>query len=164
MITHSLLQPQVQAATIDDAPPVWRFDHVSVSMGADHALRTLFEGVMGLETGFRPPFPFSGRWLYEGEQAVVHAIDDASLSAEAGALRFNHVAFASTQSASKVITQLQRTALQFNVARIPADNIAQIFVQLPGGFVVELDVPDDTGGPASHVYSATQGAPAAGDF
>ena len=84
--------------------------------------------------------------------------------AEAGALRFNHVAFASTQPASKVITQLQRTALQFKVARIPADNIAQIFVQLPGGFVVELDVPDDTDGPASHVYSATQGAPAAGDF
>lgn len=34
--------------------------------------------------------------------------------------------------------------MPFKLARVPQDRIAQIFVLLPGGFVVELDVPDDT--------------------
>lgn len=144
--------------------PGWRFDHVSVSMGADHALRALFEGVMGFAPGFRPPFPFPGRWLYEGKQPVVHAIDDGTLSVETGELRFNHIAFSSRQPASIVMEQLRSTGMAFKVARIPQDNIAQIFVQLPGSFLVELDVPDDTNGCVTHVYSATQAAPTTGNF
>ncbi len=153
----------------DDAvPPAiaqqnWHFDHVSVSMGADHALVTLFEGVMDFKAGPRPPFPFPGSWLYEGQQAVVHAIEDTSLSAQAGELSFNHIAFKSSQPASRVIERLERTALPFKVARIPDGNIAQIFVQLPGNFVVELDVPDDTENAVSHFYGTTWVAPTKDD-
>lgn len=147
-----------------DAASIWRFDHVNVSMGSGHALRALFESVMGLDTGPRPPFPFPGRWLYEGDQALVHAVDDPSLSAPTGEVHFGHIAFTSQQPASGVIDRLKATGLPFKVARVPADNVAQIFVQLPGHFVVELDVPDDIEGSATHVYSATRGAPTADDF
>lgn len=167
MTAHSSVERQAastQKTAVSEAMSPWHFDHLSVSVGADDALRTLFEGVMGFKTGFRPPFPFPGRWLYAGEQAVVHAIDDASLSADASQVRFNHIAFNSPQPASQVIAQLQSTGLPFKVARIPQDDVAQIFVQLPGNFVVELDVPDDTEGPAGHVYSASRGAPTSGDF
>lgn len=167
MFSHNQPQPPAtsnESASTNAFVAEWRFDHLSVSMGADHALRRLFEGVMGFQTGFRPPFPFPGRWLYQDKQAVLHAIDDTSLSADAGELRFNHIAFTSTQPASTVIAQLQTTAFPFKVARIPEDSIAQIFVQLPGNFVVELDVPDDTDRPPSHVYSATCSAPSADNF
>lgn len=94
----------------------------------------------------------------------MHAIDDTSLSDDAGELRFNHIAFTSTKPASTVIAQLQSAAFPFKVARIPGDSIAQIFVQLLGNFVVELDVPDNTDRPASHVFSANYSAPSADDF
>ncbi|MDW5442906.1 hypothetical protein [Polaromonas sp. SM01] len=151
-------------ATPAGVAPAWRFDHVNVSMGASHALRRLFEGVMGFQPGFRPPFPFPGLWLYAGDQAAVHAVDDAKLSSETGEVRFGHIAFSSEQPASQLIDQLRRSALPFKVARVPRDNIAQIFVLLPGEFVVELDVPDDTATSQDHAYSATRAAPGAGDF
>lgn len=144
------------------AQPSWRFDHVNVSMGSAKALRALFEGVMGFVPGHRPPFPFPGLWLYEGDQAVVHAVDDAALSAAAGELRFGHVAFRSDEPASRVIERVRRSALPFKVAQVPEDNTAQIFVLLPGGLVVELDVPNDV--TADFVYSQTQAAPGTNDF
>lgn len=154
----------IEVADSSESKPVWRFDHVSVSMGADHALRTLFEGVMGFENGFRPPFPFPGRWLYEGDQAVVHGISDPTLSAEFGELRFNHIAFKSEQCASEVLKQLRQLGLPHTVARVPQENITQIFVRMPGGLVIELDVPDDTEVLATHHYRSTQSAPTAEDF
>lgn len=158
----STMTPAGNMAT--DVTPAWHFDHINVSMGASHALRTLFEGVMGLQPGYRPPFPFPGLWLYAGDQATVHAVNEQSLSAEAGELRFNHIAFRSDHLASEVITRLQRSTLSFKVARVPDENIAQIFVELPGNFVVELCVPDDSTVPSDHTYSAKQGAPTADDF
>lgn len=154
----------IEVADSSESKPVWRFDHVSLSMGADHALRTLFEGVMGFENGFRPPFPFPGRWLYEGDQAVVHGISDPALSAEVGELRFNHIAFKSEQCASEVLKQLRQVGLPHTVARVPQENIAQIFVQLPGSLVIELDVPDDSDVLLTHHYGSTQAAPTADDF
>ncbi|MNY96463.1 hypothetical protein D3C78_129590 [compost metagenome] len=64
MFNHNQPQPpgtSNDSASTNAAVPEWRFDHLSVSMGADHALSTLFEDVMGFQTGFRPPFPFPGR-------------------------------------------------------------------------------------------------------
>ncbi|RZI99662.1 MAG: hypothetical protein EOO54_27765 [Haliea sp.] len=112
-------------------------------MGGSEALRALFEGVMGMRPGYRPPFPFPGLWLYAGDQAVVHAVNDAALSAGSADLRFGHVAFRSNESACSVIERVRQSRLPFQIAQVPQDNTTQIFVQLPGGLVVELDVPDE---------------------
>jgi catechol 2,3-dioxygenase-like lactoylglutathione lyase family enzyme len=136
--------------------PGWRFDHVNVSMADSRALSSLFEGVMGLQSGYRPPFPFPGLWLYAGDQALVHAVDDAALAVESSAVSFGHIAFRSEQPAVPLIEQLRRQGLVFRIARVPQENTAQIFVRLPGGFVVELDVPDDDALPVDHTYSANQ--------
>lgn len=144
------------------AKPAWRFDHINVSMGSAKALRALFEDVMGFAPGQRPPFPFPGMWLYAGDHALVHAVDEPALSAATGELRLGHVAFRNDEPASRVIERVQQSALPFRVAQVPEDNTAQIFVLLPGGLVVELDVPNDTA--ANHAYSATQAAPNANNF
>lgn len=44
--------------------------------------------VLGLEEGDRPPFPFSGSWLYSEGKAVMHVILDSS----AGNGAVDHVA------------------------------------------------------------------------
>ncbi|BBH46086.1 hypothetical protein [Pseudomonas sp. KU43P] len=145
-------------------PVTWHFDHVNVSMGASHALNRLFEGVMGMQPGYRPPFPFPGLWLYAQEEAFVHAVDDPSLSASTGAVRFGHIAFRSDQSAEVLIEKLRSSGLPFRVARVPEENTAQVFVLLPGGFVVELDVPDDPNLNLDHQYRADQASPGNHDF
>ncbi len=89
------------------ASPAWSFDHINVSVGTRHALSALFEGVMGLQPGFRPPFPSPGLWLYAGDQALVHAVDDTRLSTETEELSLGHIAFRSEQPASQVIERLQ---------------------------------------------------------
>lgn len=142
----------------------WQFDHLNVSIGADHALRALFEGVMDMHPGYRPPFPFPGLWLYEGDQAMVHAVDDDSLSASSGEVRMGHIAFRSQARATDVIARLQAAGLRFRVAHVPADGTIQIFVPLPGGLVVELDVPGDPDIATSHQYSAERRAPDASDI
>ena len=146
------------------ATSAWRFDHVNVSMADSRALSSLFENVMGMQAGYRPPFPFPGLWLYAGDQAVVHAVDDAGLAAEPSAVSFGHIAFRSEQPAALVIEQLRAHGLAFRLARVPQENTAQIFVLLPGGFVVELDVPDDDALPMDHIYSAKHASPNPRDF
>lgn len=158
------ISPASIETSSDSDTIAWHFDHVNVSMGANHALSQLFEGVMGMHVGPRPPFPFPGQWLYEGEQAMVHAVNDAGLSAKAGELRFGHVAFRSELPASQLLERLNRSALSFKVARIPEDHVAQIFVLLPGDFVVELDVPDDLIADVDHRYTETQTAPNGSNF
>ncbi|MDQ2139912.1 hypothetical protein RBI14_17265 [Alcaligenaceae bacterium B3P038] len=156
MTTTTTRQPTCAST---DASPVWHFDHVNVSTGDGSALSALFEDVMGLQNGYRPPFPFPGQWLYAEGQAVVHAITDASHSQNAGAVTFGHIAFRSDQPAASLIEKLRCSGLSFRVSRVPEDNTAQIFVLLPGNFVVELNVPDDEYLPKDHVYSASQASP-----
>ena len=146
------------------ATSAWRFDHVNVSMADSRALSSLFENVMGLQAGYRPPFPFPGLWLYAGDQAVVHAVDDAGLATEPSAVSFGHIAFRSEQPAALVIEQLRAHGLAFRLARVPQENTAQIFVLLPGGFVVELDVPDDDALPMSHTCIAQHASSSPWDF
>jgi catechol 2,3-dioxygenase-like lactoylglutathione lyase family enzyme len=141
----------------------WRFDHFNVSMGHAKALSALFQGVMGLAPGYRPPFPFPGLWLYEGEQAFVHAVDDPTLSPASGELRFGHIAFRSDQPATQVIERVHASGLPLRVAHVPQEHTVQVFVQLPGGLVVELDLPDD-GAATSYTYTAAQASPGAKDF
>lgn len=150
--------------TQEDPVPTWHFDHVNVSTGGNRALSTLFEGVMGLQPGYRPPFPFPGLWLYANAQAVVHAVNDPGLSGETGAVSFGHIAFRSDQPAAPLIERLRRSGLPFRTTRVPRENTAQIFVLLPGNFVVELDVPDDDTLAMDHAYSADRAASGTQDF
>jgi catechol 2,3-dioxygenase-like lactoylglutathione lyase family enzyme len=124
----------------------------------------MFEDVMGMKVGPRPPFPFPGVWLYgEGEQAMVHAVSDPSLSAATGEMRMGHLAFRSDEPASRVLERVKRSGLPHKVAVVPQADIAQIFVLLPGGIVIELNVPNDQAN-TDHTYSADQAAPDARHF
>ncbi|SDC63111.1 hypothetical protein SAMN05216345_10376 [Cupriavidus sp. YR651] len=143
--------------------PTWRFDHLNVSAGGRQVLDGFFGDIMGLRPGYRPPFPFPGAWLYAGDQAVIHAVDDARLDAQAGDLQVGHIAFRSDGPAAPVIEQLRNSPYPFRVARVPADSTLQIFVMLPGGLVIELDMPDD-GAAGDYQYGTGQTAPAQRDF
>ncbi|WP_257387000.1 hypothetical protein [Tahibacter caeni] len=120
------------------ASPRWRFDHINLRSGDSAPLQRLFGEVMGLRRGYRPPFRFPGEWLYHGDEAWLHRVDAPALGAT---VAFAHIAFRTDEAATALIARLRAAQLPHDVAVVPEQGTVQIFVRLPGGFVVELDAP-----------------------
>lgn len=116
-------------------------------------------GLLGLEKGPRPPFPFPGLWLYAGDtgdfgNAVVHIIgidrsdpeglkkylgdrDEASL---AGSGAVDHVAFFATGLA-EMLARLKSNGIESRERTVPVLGLHQVFIDDPNGIVVELNFP-----------------------
>ena len=56
--------------------PLENLNHVLVLARNLEATRSFFVDVLGLEDGYRPPFPFNGHWIYLGDRAVVHVAEN----------------------------------------------------------------------------------------
>jgi len=113
----------------------WHFDHMAFNAPDGQPIQDAFNALLGLTPGRRPPFPFPGRWLYQDGQALVHVIEQAALDEAA----LSHIAFRTDEDAAVVLKQVQGSGLPYQVAQVPEDGIWQIFVQMPGGLVLELD-------------------------
>jgi len=116
-------------------------------------------GLLGLQVGPRPPFPFPGLWLYAGDtrvwaNAAVHIIgidrndpeglkqylgdkDEASLQ---GTGTIDHVAFFAT-GLNETLQRLQSQAVPCRERTVPLLGLHQVFVDDPNGVVVELNFP-----------------------
>jgi len=125
--------------------PRWRFDHINLRSGDSAPLQRLFGEVMGLRSGYRPPFRFPGEWLYHGDEAWLHRVHAPALGA---AVQFAHIAFRTDETASALLARLRAAQLPHEIAVVPEQRTVQIFVRLPGDFVVELDAPADAAAPA----------------
>jgi len=113
----------------------WRFDHLAFNCDQGQALQQAFADLLGLQPGRRPPFPFPGRWLYQDRQALVHVIEQVDNPEP----QLSHIAFSTEEAADAVLRRVQASGLEHQVAQVPEDGIWQIFVQMPGGLVLELD-------------------------
>ncbi|MEN0105104.1 MAG: hypothetical protein AAGC84_01625 [Pseudomonas sp.] len=132
----------------------WQFDHLAFNTPDGSDLQDAFARLLGLAPGKRPPFPFPGRWLYQQDQALVHVLEGQAQEA------LSHIAFRSTEAAEHVLQRVRDSGFAFQVARVPEEKVLQIFVQLPAGVVLELDVPDAELD-LTHDYSRAGGAPIA---
>ena len=92
-----------------------------------------------------PPFDFHGYWLYIGDQAVLHLVDDAAAPrvGDARAGTFDHVAFA-CRDMPAFERHLQALGVPYRRSVVPGRGQAQIFVCDPAGNGVELNF--DLGG------------------
>jgi len=121
--------------------PVIAFNHFNLRASRDllEELCAFYVDVVGLRVGDRPPFSFHGYWLYAGEQAVLHLVDDAA-APKAGDPRtgtFDHVAFA-CEDLPGFESRLQQSGIPFRRSAVPGRNLAQIFVKDPAGNGVEF--------------------------
>jgi catechol-2,3-dioxygenase len=103
-------------------------------------LRDFYCDVVGLTVGMRPPFKFSGYWLYAGEQPVLHLAEAAAGEVRAAdtATTFDHVAFNCTGLA-EFEGRLARLGIRYRMNRVPQTNQVQLFVRDPAGNGVELN-------------------------
>lgn len=136
-------------------------NHYSIRSGDLPACERFYCGLLGLQVGPRPPFPFPGLWLYAGDtavyaNAVVHIIgfdpddpvglreylgerDPASLQ---GTGVVDHVAFFAT-GLRETLARLQAQQVECRERSVPVLGLHQVFVDDPNGVVVELNFPAD---------------------
>ena len=134
-------------------------NHFSIRTLDLEACERFYCGLLGLQVGPRPPFPFPGLWLYAGDSsvyanAVVHIIgidrndpeglkqylgdrDEASLQ---GTGSVDHLAFFAT-GLGDTLARLSAHGLPCRERTVPLLGLFQVFVDDPNGVVVELNFP-----------------------
>jgi catechol 2,3-dioxygenase-like lactoylglutathione lyase family enzyme len=50
----------------------YHLNHVNIRTADLKGTRDFYADVLGLEEGFRPPFPNPGHWMYAGDMPVIH--------------------------------------------------------------------------------------------
>ncbi len=134
-------------------------NHYSIRTADLDACRAFYEGVLGLEVGPRPDFPFPGLWLYGGDSAnyanaMVHIIGtdpqapaglagylgDRDTAQLRGSGAVDHVAFFATGLAT-MRAKLARLGVACRERSVPGLGLHQVFVDDPNGIVVELNYP-----------------------
>ncbi|CBJ37560.1 putative glyoxalase/extradiol ring-cleavage dioxygenase protein [Ralstonia solanacearum CMR15] len=109
---------------------------MNFSVAGEPVILQFFADVLGWKPGHRPPFPLPGAWLYQGQDALVHLV---STEGDAPELVFSHIAFRTTQDAADVLARVRESGMPHRVQSHPERAAAQIFVQLPGAVVLELE-------------------------
>lgn len=137
----------------------YALNHFSIRTTDMDATRVFYETVLGLTVGPRPPFPFPGLWIYNGDHAspanaLVHVIGidkndpeglkqylgdrDASTLHGTGAV--DHIALMATGLAA-MLAHLKRLGVPCRERNVPVLGLHQIFLDDPSGLVIELNYP-----------------------
>src|SRR3546814_9324164 len=91
--------------------PLAYLDHVNIRTANLAAMTNFYRDVLGLELGPRPSFGFGGAWLYCGNRAAVHFVEQPK-SPAGGDPRIEHFAFRAegrTEEHTSEIQSLMRT-------------------------------------------------------
>ncbi len=134
-------------------------NHFSIRSADLAACEQFYAGVLGLQVGPRPEFPFPGLWLYAGDtalpaNAVVHiiGIDANAPDGLAGFLGerdpaalhgtgvVDHIAFFAVGLAA-MRQKLQGLGLAIRERTVPSLGLQQVFLDDPNGVVIELNYP-----------------------
>lgn len=119
-------------------PLVQALDHVNIRTADLAATKKLFVEVLGLEEGWRPPFPFPGAWLYAGGKDVVHLVELAAPANSSAGAALDHFAF-DISDYDEALRKVRSTGLAFREAITPGTTVKQIFVLDGNGVTVELN-------------------------
>ena len=136
-------------------------NHFSIRTTDLHATQVFYEAVLGLTIGPRPPFPFPGFWLYNGDHsttanAMVHVIGidlndpeglkqylgDRDLSSLHGTGAIDHIALMAT-GLEKMLANLKNIGVACRERTVPSLGLHQLFLDDPCGLVIELNYPAD---------------------
>ena len=137
----------------------YALNHFSIRTTDMEATRVFYEKVLGLSVGPRPPFPFPGLWLYNGDHsqvanAMVHVIGidlsdpvglkkylgDRDLSSLKGSGAVDHIALMTTGLAD-MLAHLKKLGVPCRERTVPVIGLHQLFLDDPSGVVIELNYP-----------------------
>ncbi len=121
-------------------------NHYSIRTADLAACEAFYCGLLGLQVGPRPPFPFPGLWLYQGDTSVwdpeglkAYLGDREEVDLQ-GSGAVDHVAFFAT-GLPEMLARLQAQGIAARERTVPLLGLHQVFVDDPNGIVVELNFP-----------------------
>ncbi len=120
--------------------PLERLDHVNIRTANLEAMTTFYSQVVGLELGERPPFSFSGAWLYLKDQAVLHLVETQAQPAGTEP-RIEHFAFRATGLA-QFLARLDAASVEYRRSTVPATGLQQVHFEDPDGNHIEVGFAD----------------------
>jgi catechol 2,3-dioxygenase-like lactoylglutathione lyase family enzyme len=126
--------------------PLDRLDHVLVLTDDIEATKTFYRDALGLVVGERPPFAFSGYWLYVDDTPCVHVADRSEYEAHTAGLGLrvgpavDHVAFRGADY-DELAARLEAAGVDAVANEVPGGALRQLYVTDPNGVRVELNVP-----------------------
>lgn len=139
----------------------YALNHFSIRTTDLDATRVFYETVLGLTVGPRPPFPFPGLWLYNGDHAsvanaMVHVIGmdkndpeglkkylgERDVSSLHGTGAVDHIALMAT-GLEAMLAHLKHLGVPCRERTVPAIGLHQLFLDDPCGLVIELNYPAD---------------------
>ncbi len=88
--------------------------------------------------GERPPFRSQGRWLYAGDQPLLHITAFQGEAPLASTGSFSHVALKCLDFAAH-IARLDACGVEYEVEEVPLLGQTQIFFADPSGVGIELN-------------------------
>lgn len=115
-------------------------DHINIRTSNLHQMALWYERVLGLTSGRRPNFTFSGAWLYIGEQPIIHLVDVDQTTAPAQGLQLEHYALTAT-GLKQFVEHLQYHDVEYEIRRLPGDgfDVTQVNIRDIDGNRLHID-------------------------
>ena len=117
--------------------PALSLDHYNIYCADLESTVRFYERYVGLTNGDRPPFPFPGAWMYAGEKAILHLISESGRT-DQGSGAIDHFAI-NCADIRGTLDQIKQDGLPFEVKKVPARPLQQVFVHDPDGVMIELN-------------------------
>ena len=115
--------------------------HVTVLSADFERTERFYCELLGLRVGPRPAIPIPGRWLYIGDEAVLHVLpriaEDGSAARPGATGAIDHFAL-NTDDRPAFERRLEAAGQPFESRRLADSDIWQIFLTDPDGVRVEL--------------------------
>jgi len=125
-------------------------NHILIRTTNLDAMIRFFEQALELKNGKRPPFAFTGAWLWSDDKPLIHLseanpVDQGQLdylggkkiNSDSGTGIIDHIAF-SDQHYPKLMERLQRHQLSFFERTVPLTGEHQVFIEGPEGLRIEV--------------------------
>ena len=128
--------------------PITQMQHYMVLSKNLEKTRHFYCDVLGLRTGFRPPFDFEGLWIYVGDVAVVHFATQTSYEVSGrveaagkrhGSGSVEHIAF-SADNYDELVSSFDRHGVKYRATKVPDSDLRQLFVLDPDGIQIEINI------------------------
>jgi catechol 2,3-dioxygenase-like lactoylglutathione lyase family enzyme len=117
--------------------PAISLDHWNIYCKDLKATVDFYEKYVGLYAGDRPPFNFPGAWLYAGEKPILHLVSETGHQAH-GSGAIDHVAI-NCSDIRGTIDKVKADNVPFEVKKVPARPLQQVFLHDPDGVMIELN-------------------------
>jgi catechol 2,3-dioxygenase-like lactoylglutathione lyase family enzyme len=134
----------------------YHLNHINIRTLDLEGTRDFYADVMGLEEGFRPPFPTPGHWMYAGDAAIVHISPSepdgpARTNPEGMGDGLDHFAMWGSGLDDQLAT-LDRHGIDYEKRLAGGGRVIQVFFDDPNGARIELGFDPEAEGVTAETF------------